>query len=96
MELTRQEVEHVATLARLHVTEEEKGVLASELSRILDYAKELQVLDLTNVAATSQIGITQTVTRADEPHPSLPQFVVLANAPEEEDGMFRVPAVLEG
>lgn len=96
MRLTTADVEHVAALARLHVSEQEKVVLTDELSRIFQYAEELQELDLALVSATSQIGVTQTVTRADEVRPSLPQALALACAPDEEEGQFRVPAVLEG
>lgn len=96
MNLTKADVEHVAALARLHVTEDEKAVLAGELSRILEYASELQRLDLQHVAATSQIGIEHTVTRSDVAERSLPPEVVMANAPDEEEQQFRVPAVLEG
>lgn len=94
--LTTEDVVHVAALARLHVTSEETESLVLELSRILDYARDLQELDLSGVPATSQIGITTTVVRADEPRPSLTAAQAVANAPDEDEGMFRVPAVLEG
>ena len=96
MALTGRDVERVANLARLHVTEEEKEALAGELSRILEYAGQLQRLELAGVEATSHIGVEETVVRPDEPRPSLPLDAVLANAPASEDGQFRVPAVLEG
>lgn len=96
MHLTEKDVEHVAALARLHVTEEQKSVLTEELSRILAYAQDLQDLDLRDVPPTTQSGITQSVTREDSPRPSLDQSLALANSPDGDDGQFRVPAVMEG
>lgn len=96
MSLSKEDVEHVAALARLHVTEAEKAELAVELSRILDHATQLQQLDLTGVEATSHIGVDQTVTRKDVCRPSLPVDAVLANAPDVLDQQFKVPAILEG
>ena len=96
MSLSKDDVEYVAQLARLHVTEEEKESLSAELSRILDHASELQKLNLDGVEPTSHVGVTQTVTRKDEPHESLPVDLVLANAPDAEEDQFKVPAILEG
>ncbi len=96
MSFRKEDVEYVASLARINVSEEEKGVLADELSRILHFAGQLQELDLSGVETTSHIGLDQTVTRRDEARPSLPSDVALANAPEQEDQQFKVPAVLEG
>lgn len=96
MHLTEQDVEHVARLARLIVTDEEKHTLAGELGRILEHAGELGGLDLTGVAPMSHVGATETVTRPDEPHPSLSPETALANAPDADEQQFRVPAVLEG
>lgn len=96
LQLTEKDVEHVAALARLHVTSEQKAVLTEELSRILAYAQELQALDLHDVPPTAGPGVTQTVMREDSPRASLPQHLALANAPDEHEGQFRVPAVLEG
>ncbi len=96
MSLSKKDVEHVAMLARIRVTDEEITSLATELSRILEHASELQKLDLDGVEPTSHVGVTQTVTRRDEPHESLPSEVVLANAPDVEEDQFKVPAILEG
>ena len=96
MSLTKKDVEHVAMLARIRVSDEEITSLATELSRILEHASELQKLDLDGVEPTSHVGVTQTVTRRDEPHESLPSEVVLANAPDVEEDQFKVPAILEG
>lgn len=96
MSLTKKDVEHVAMLARIRVTDEEITSLATELSRILEHASELQQLELEGVEPTSHVGVTQTVTRRDEPHESLPAQIVLANAPDVEEDQFKVPAILEG
>ncbi len=96
MNLTEQDVEHVARLARLIVTEDEKHTLAGELGRILEHADELGALDLTGVAPMSHVGDRQTAMRPDEPAPSLPPEITLANAPDADEQQFRVPAVLEG
>ena len=96
MSLSKKDVEHVAMLARIRVTDEEITSLATELSRILEHASELQKLDLDGVEPTSHVGVTQTVTRRDEPHESLPAHIVLANAPDVEEDQFKVPAILEG
>jgi len=95
MEITAQTVEHVARLARLQFTEEEKNQLAVQLSAILKYADKLNELDTENVEPTSHPMPLANVMREDESRPSWPIEKVLANAPEEEDGQFKVPAVLE-
>lgn len=96
MGLSKKDVEYVASLARLRVTESEIETLAAELGRILEYAGELGRLELEGVPITTHAALTQSVTRPDEPQASLPQEVTLANAPEAEEGQFKVPAVLEG
>jgi aspartyl-tRNA(Asn)/glutamyl-tRNA(Gln) amidotransferase subunit C len=95
MEITAQTVEHVAKLARLQFTEEEKHQLAVQLSAILKYADKLNELDTDHVEPTSHPMPLANVMREDESRPSWPIEKVLANAPEEEDGQFKVPAVLE-
>lgn len=96
MGLSKRDVEHVAALARLHVAEEDKDSMAQALSRILEFAQGLQALDLSGVEATSQVGVSQSVTRTDTVRPSLSNDAALANAPDAMDGQFRVPSVLEG
>ncbi len=100
MSLSRKDVLHVATLARLHVTDAEQEELAQELSRILAYAAQLNTLDLVaslaGVEVTSHMSVSSMVTRPDAQGESLPPEVVLANAPDAEEQQFRVPAVLEG
>jgi aspartyl-tRNA(Asn)/glutamyl-tRNA(Gln) amidotransferase subunit C len=95
MSITVQEVEHVADLARLALSDDEKRQFAGQLSAILKYAEKLNELDTEGVEPTSHVLPLANVMREDEPRPSWPIGQVTANAPEEEDGQFRVPAVLE-
>lgn len=95
MSVTRKEVEHVAALARLRLTEEEKEQFTERLNAILQYAEKLNELNTEGVEPTSHVLPLRNVMRPDEARPSWPLEDVLANAPEEEDGHFRVPAVLE-
>lgn len=93
--ITRKEVEHVANLARLQVTEEEAEQFTKELNAILDFAAKLDELDTTNVVPTSHATDVKNVMREDRNRPSLALEDVLRNAPEHEDAQFKVPAVFE-
>lgn len=95
MTLTRADVEHIAQLARLELTPEEKERFREQLSAILEYAARLQELDTEAIPPTAQVIEWRNVMREDEVRPSLPQKDVLANAPEARDGYFVVPTVLE-
>ncbi len=95
MGVTIQEVEHVAKLARLELTEAGKERLTEQLNAILKYAEQLNELNTDEVEPTSHVLPLRNVLREDEARPSWPQEEALLNAPEEEDGQFRVPAVLE-
>ncbi|MFD2115742.1 Asp-tRNA(Asn)/Glu-tRNA(Gln) amidotransferase subunit GatC [Paenibacillus yanchengensis] len=95
MSITVNDVEHVASLARLRLTEEEKQLYTEQLNTIINYANKLSSLDTEDVVPTSHILPLVNVMREDERKPSLPIEKVLANAPDDEDGQFRVPAVLE-
>lgn len=95
MSLTQAEVEHIAKLAHLALSDEQKARYREQLSAILDYARRLQTLDTEAIVATGTILPVDSVMRPDEPHPSMPREELLLNAPETEDGMFRVPPVLE-
>lgn len=89
------DVEHVANLARLELSEDEKAQFADQLNAILKYAEKLNELDTEGVPPTSHVLPITNVMRDDVNRPSMPVEKVMANAPDEEDGMFRVPAVLE-
>ncbi len=90
------DVRHVAELARLELTEDEITLFAGQLAAVLEYAAQLQEVDTAEVPPTATVLPLRSVMRADEPRPSLPVAVALANAPEAGDGFFRVHAVLEG
>jgi len=90
------EVEHIALLARLELSPEQKQRYQQQLSAILDYIAKLQQLDTTSVPPTAGGGsIAQMPLRADEPRPGLTQAELLANAPEQAKGQFKIPPIFE-
>ncbi|MCD6553317.1 MAG: Asp-tRNA(Asn)/Glu-tRNA(Gln) amidotransferase subunit GatC [Anaerolineae bacterium] len=95
MKLSREEVEHIAELAKVGLTDEEKTLFQEQLSAILEYAEMLQEIDTTAIPPTATVLPLRNVMRPDEVRPSLPREDVLANAPQSEDGYFRVKAILE-
>lgn len=95
MKLSLEEARHVALLARLGVTEEDIEKFRSQLSHILENFEVLKEVNTDNIEPTSHCIPIHSVMRDDEVRPSLPQEDVLANAPRQEDGCFRVRAVLE-
>lgn len=95
MGLDRAAVDHVARLARLDLTEDERERMQKELTVILGHADKIQALDLDGVPATSHALELCNVLRPDEARPSLPVEEALANAPASEDGRFRVPRIIE-
>ena len=95
MKIRREEVLHIALLARLGVTETEVNRLSEQLSNILENFEVLQQVDTTDVPPTTQSIALQNVVSDDKVADSLPQSQVLANAPRKEEGFFRVKAVLE-
>jgi aspartyl-tRNA(Asn)/glutamyl-tRNA(Gln) amidotransferase subunit C len=90
--IARDEVLHVARLARLALSDEEVEPMARELSAILDHVAAMRELDLTNVAPTSHVVELTGALRPDEPRPCLPREVALAQAPAVSDGGFLVPS----
>ena len=95
MALTPEDVDHVAALARLGITPDERARFAGQLSGILEHFRALQALDTEEISPTAQVLDVRNVMRADVARPSLTQAEALANAPRAEDGFFRVQAVLE-
>ncbi len=96
MKLSREEVLHIALLARLGLTETEVNRLNEQLSNILENFEVLQQVDTTDIPPTAQAIPLQNVMRGDdEVTPSLPQSQILANAPRRQENFFRVKAVLE-
>jgi aspartyl-tRNA(Asn)/glutamyl-tRNA(Gln) amidotransferase subunit C len=95
MVLNPEEVDHIAKLARLDLTDDEKTRFQEQLSAILEYAARLQEIDTTNIPPTSSVFPDRNVLRPDIPHPGLDLKELLSNAPQIEQTQFRVPLVLE-
>lgn len=95
MILTLEEVEHIAELARLTLTEIETERYREQLSAILDYFAQLRELDTAGIPPTSSVLPARSVLRPDEPRPGLSPEQLLRNAPEAKDNQFRVPLILE-
>jgi aspartyl-tRNA(Asn)/glutamyl-tRNA(Gln) amidotransferase subunit C len=95
MALTPEDVDHVAALARLGITPPERQKFAEQLSGILEHFRALQALDTATISPTAQVLDLRNVMRPDTSRPPLPRAQILANAPRQEDGFFRVQAVLE-
>ena len=90
--IEREQVLHVARLSRLRLGDEELDPLAGELSSILDHVDKLAEVDIEGVEPTSHVVPLENVLRPDEPRPSLERDVALSQAPDPEDGAFRVPS----
>jgi aspartyl-tRNA(Asn)/glutamyl-tRNA(Gln) amidotransferase subunit C len=90
--IDRDQVLHVARLARLELSDREVERMASELSRVLDHIEKIGELDLEGVAPTSHVVEVVNRLRPDEPVPSFPRDVILAAAPEPLEGGFGVPS----
>ena len=95
MKLSREEVLHIARLARVDLTEAEIIRYSEQLSGLLEHFEVLQQVDTTDVSPTAQSVELRGVMRDDSVQPSLPPQDVLANAPKREGDQFRVKAVLE-
>ena len=95
MEITKQEVEKVAKLARLAITEAEKDAFAKQLSQILTHVEKLKQYDTKGIEPTSTVLGQVNVFREDIVRPSLPTDKALANAPEREADGFCVPKIIE-
>ena len=93
--LQPEEVDHIAKLARLELTEGEKTRYQQQLSAILEYAARLQKIDTANIPPTSSVLPERSILRPDDPHPGLKSEDLLSNAPQTEQKQFRVPLVLE-
>jgi aspartyl-tRNA(Asn)/glutamyl-tRNA(Gln) amidotransferase subunit C len=95
MRLTREQVQHVAELAKLKLTDAEVDLFQEQLSAILAYADRLDELDTESIPPTAGVLSLRNVMRPDEPRPSFPREVMLANAPDAEDGFIKVKVVLD-
>ncbi len=94
-EISPEEVQHVADLARLALPPEELARVGRELNRILVYFQELQELNTDDVAITSHAVAMENVYREDSSRPSLPVEEVIANAPDSAEVFFRVPRIVD-
>jgi aspartyl-tRNA(Asn)/glutamyl-tRNA(Gln) amidotransferase subunit C len=95
MAISREDIEHVAFLARIGLTDDEKATLQEQLSSILEHMRTINELDTSQIPPTAQVIPLRNVMRPDEPEPSLPAEQVLQNAPDREGAFFRVPHILE-
>jgi aspartyl-tRNA(Asn)/glutamyl-tRNA(Gln) amidotransferase subunit C len=93
--ISREEVQHVARLARLHLNDEELERMREQLAAILAYVDKLRELDVEGVEPTSHAVPMVNVMRDDENTPCLPQEAALANAPDRAGEFFRVPRIIE-
>jgi len=93
--ISRKDVEHVAHLARLHLTDDEIDRMQAQLSNILEAIETLRDVDTSHVGPTASVIKLENVMRDDEPRPGLSRDAALANAPLRDDPFLRVPTVLE-
>jgi aspartyl-tRNA(Asn)/glutamyl-tRNA(Gln) amidotransferase subunit C len=91
----KMDIEKVAKLARLELSEQEKKVLGNQLEQILTYMEQLNRLDTKGIEPTSHAIPLSNAFREDEARPSCPKEEVLGISPEEEEGHFRVPRIIE-
>ncbi len=93
--ISQRDVERVADLARLQLSQEELARLSSQLSHILTYIEELNSVDTTGIRGTTAVVVSDAnVLRDDEVRPSLSQAQALGNAPAAVDGLFQVPKII--
>lgn len=95
MPITREQVDYVAHLSRLALSEEEKELFADQLDAILESMEKLNELDTTDVEPLVHIAPRNNVFREDEPGESLSREQAIANAPEQSEGCFKVPRIID-
>ena len=95
MAISREQVEHVAHLARLGLSDDEINRLQQQLSQILGHMQMIDRLDTSAIPPTAQVIPLSSVMREDVPRPSSPTEEILQNAPRREGDFFKVPPVLE-
>ena len=95
MKLNRKDVEHVALLSRLELSENELDKFTGQLDAILEYIDVLNQVDTSAVEPMAHVLEIRNVMRADQVQPSLPREAALQNAPDAEDGFFKVPKIVE-
>lgn len=95
MKITREQVEHVANLARLNLTEEEKEQMTIDMEAIIGFADQINSLNIADVKPTAHVIPINNVFREDIVAPSMDREKLLSNAPNQENGCFSVPKVME-
>ncbi|MEN2768137.1 Asp-tRNA(Asn)/Glu-tRNA(Gln) amidotransferase subunit GatC [Ornithinibacillus xuwenensis] len=93
-EITKDQVKHVANLARLEITEQEAEMFTEQLSSIITFAEQLNELDTDGIEPTTHVLDLKNVMRKDEPRQWITREDALKNAPDQKDGQFRVPSIL--
>ena len=93
--ISKEQVKHVANLAKLTIKEEEIEKLTKQLDSIITYAEQLNELDTENVEPTTHVSHMKNVLREDKASKGLPREEVLKNAPDHQDGQIRVPGIME-
>lgn len=96
MKITCKDVANVALLSRLEFSESEIETFTGQMDAILQYAEVLNKLNVEDVEPMAHVLSLKNVMRVDEAKPSLPRELALSNAPEQEDGYFKVPKIMEG
>ncbi|WP_047979592.1 Asp-tRNA(Asn)/Glu-tRNA(Gln) amidotransferase subunit GatC [Ornithinibacillus contaminans] len=94
-EITKEQVKHVANLARLDVSEQEVEMFTEQLSSIISFAEQLNEIDTEGIEPTTHVLDLKNVMRKDEPRQWIKREEALKNAPDQQDGQFRVPSILE-
>ncbi len=95
MKITREQVEHVAHLARLNLTEEEKVKMTVDMEAIIEFADQINTLDISDIEPTAHVVPINNVFRKDIVRPSTDRDLLLQNAANKENGCFSVPKVVE-
>jgi aspartyl-tRNA(Asn)/glutamyl-tRNA(Gln) amidotransferase subunit C len=95
MKITKEQIQHIAVLSRLNLSEEEKDLYGSQLSSILDYVDQLNELDTSETEPTSHVLSLSNVMRDDILTSSLPGEEALKNAPSRSENFYRVPRIIE-
>jgi aspartyl-tRNA(Asn)/glutamyl-tRNA(Gln) amidotransferase subunit C len=95
MSITIEDVRHIAFLARLSLTPEEEQLYTEQLSAVLDHAARLEEVNTEQISPTASVLDLRAPLRPDVPRPCPPRAKILSNAPDSEEGMFRVPPVLD-
>ncbi|MDV2581734.1 Asp-tRNA(Asn)/Glu-tRNA(Gln) amidotransferase subunit GatC [Alkalibacillus haloalkaliphilus] len=93
--ISKDQVKHVANLARLSITEQEAEKYSEQLSAIIDFSELLNELDTSNVEPTTHVLEMKNIVRKDEPKEWISKDDALKNAPDQKDGQFRVPSILD-